>query len=100
MAPSDGAGSVERSSLSRNGTARLTVDVSHRHSYYLSGTVSRSDGYPTTSLRTAFGGGWNYALTNDLTATVGAERTQYQDGTTPALNYRATSLTGNLSWRF
>jgi hypothetical protein len=96
----DGGSSVAASNQLTTLTARLTRPMGVKQSVYLNGEASRNDGFPSRTLRTALGGGWEFHINEHLLFTLDARRTGYTDAGNPSLNYIANQVSGNLNWTF
>ena len=80
--------------------ARIGYPIARKQEVFLTGEIMQSSGFPSESLKTSCGIGWNYYLNDNLTFTLDAGRVQYHDDANQGLNYSANQLNAQLSWNF
>lgn len=80
--------------------ARISYPIRKNQDIFLTADTSRSSGFPSKSVKTSIGLGWDYHINENLTFTLNAGRVQYRDEANESLNYGANQLNAQFSWNF
>jgi hypothetical protein len=80
--------------------SKLSYPIFERHAVFVQGESAHSSGYPSESQKFAYGLGWDYRVSHNLTLTVGGTKVEYTDYANASLSYSATQGDAQLNWAF